>query len=183
MIWPTVAILAATTAVAAAMVAWYARRRLQNVQRSEKHRNGFFEAAESVVRDERTPAHLAAFVVMLSMGLSNRLLPYYLLMWPTSWAPERVRRDVRKVWTEMHSLPGDLRHEIEALRFHGLMAIALQSALVGGLLANKIEAAHVPRDQNRGRRDGEDTLFGRVAAFQIKFRPSKSPASQLFSAA
>jgi len=181
MIWPTVAIAASIVALTAWLAAWYASRRLENTRRAEKHRNGFFDAAERVIADERTPAHLAAFVVGMSMGLSNRLLPYFLALWPTSRAPEEVRRSVRKVWKEMEALPGDLRQEIKALRFHGLMAIALQSTLVGSSLVKRIEATHRPKNRNHNRSDDEDALFDRAAAFQIKF-PSKSPVNQLFAA-
>lgn len=180
MIWPTVAILTSAAALAAVVAAWYANRRLENTLRAEEHRSAFLAAAERVVADGRTPPHLAAFVVMMSTGLSNRLLPYFLLLWPTSLSPEKIRRDVRKIWQEMGSLPDDLQQEIRALRFHGLMAIALQSTLVGRALANKIKTAHKPRHRNHDRPGGEDALFDRAAAFQFKF-PSKSPAGRFFA--
>ena len=119
----------------------------------------------------------AAFVVVLSSALTNRRLPYFLLFWPARFVSAKVRQDVETVWQEIDALPRDLCWAFQALRYHCLMSIALQSALLGRLLARKIDGDG--KDQDRG----GDSLFRRAATFQIELESPKSPARRLVAEA
>jgi len=176
MIW--IALLTALAACIAGASRWLASRRLRNLANLERHRNGFFEAAEALATDTRTPPHLAGFYVGLSFGLTNQWLPYVLFFLPRLPRPQLVKERVETLWREIRQLPADLRPLDSRMRYHGLMVIALQNAIVGPSLAKRIERLYCTHREHDNEKDG-DSLFREVVEFQAKFPPKNQALREL----
>lgn len=135
-------------------VGFLARRRLAQIALAEAHRRRFFEAAEALASDDRTPDGLLRLV----HGMAE-LIPSRTVLWRLVWfavtgeMARAVRRPTR--WEEVAALPDELQRYVLEACVSFAQAIAYNNVCLGPMVRRTVlfalDQSDVPRDRESQR--------------------------------
>lgn len=130
-------------------VGFLARRRLAQIALAEAHRRRFFEAAEALANDDRTPDRLLRLIHSMA-----ELIPSRTVLWRLVWfavTGEMVRAAQQPTrWEEITALPDELQRQVREVCISFAQAIAYNNVCLGPIVRRTVlfalDQSDVPQD-------------------------------------
>ena len=163
-------------------VGFLAKRRLAQIEAVKAHRRRFFEAAEALASDDRTPDELLRLV----HGMAE-LIPSRTVLWRVVWfavtgemarAVQQPTRWSRDRWGEIAALPEELQRQALGACVSFAQAIAYNNVCLGPIVRRTVLFA---MDQGDDPRDHESQRSARAVVTTVVDRHLPSGAQAVAS--